>query len=68
MLKEEVERSGSIRECKRGSSLNSNRYALMEDLQQQVAKLQEAMKNRDIREAQRELDSCSKVVGENTAC
>lgn len=40
----------------------------MEDLQQQVAKLQEAMKNRDIREAQRELDSCSKVVGENTAC
>lgn len=61
VLKEEGERSGSIRECERDSSLNSNRYALVVDLQQQVVKLQETVKRlRDIREAQRELDSCYK--------
>lgn len=38
-LKEEVERSGMIRECEGGRSLNSKRYALVEDFQQQVVKL-----------------------------
>lgn len=38
-LKEEVERSGIIRECEGGRPLNSKRYALVEDFQQQVVKL-----------------------------
>lgn len=38
-LKEEVERSGMIRERKGDRSLNSKRYALVEDFQQQVVKL-----------------------------
>lgn len=38
-LKEEVERSGIIREYEGGRPLNSKRYALVEDFQQQVVKL-----------------------------
>lgn len=60
-LKEEVERSGIIRECEGGRSLNSKRYALVEDFQQQVVNCLEAVERlRDIREAHRELARCSK--------
>lgn len=44
VLKEEEEKSESIRECERDSSLNSNRYAVVDDLQQQVDKLLETVK------------------------
>lgn len=40
VLKEEVERSGTVRECERDISLTSNRYTLVKDLQQQVVRLQ----------------------------